>query len=163
MHLIKSLFLSTLKSWHRALHVVLLSLCLPLSLYAAMPPLAWAAVAPSQQPVETVTVHLGNESGNLVFDPDQLTFTAGKHYKLHLDNPSPTKHYFTAKDFADSIWTQKVEAGQVEVKGAVHELELRPGAAADWVFVPQKPGSYELHCSVSGHAESGMVGLIDVR
>jgi uncharacterized cupredoxin-like copper-binding protein len=49
---------------------------------------------------------------------------------------------------------------QAEVKGAIHELELKPGAQAEWVFVPQKPGIYEFHCSISGHAEAGMVGTI---
>ncbi|ESA38401.1 copper-binding protein [Leptolyngbya sp. Heron Island J] len=123
---------------------------------------ALAAVAPSQQSIEIQQVHLGNNSGALVFEPDNLTFEAGKRYKLLLDNPSPVKHYFTAKDFADVIWTQKVEAGNVEVKGAIHELELKPGAEAEWVFVPQKPGTYELHCSIAGHAEAGMVGELTV-
>ena len=123
---------------------------------------ALAAVAPSQQPVDTLTMHLGNETGGLVFEPDTLTFDAGKRYKLLLDNPSPSKHYFTAKDFTDVIWTQKVEAGNVEVKGAVHEVELKPGAEAEWVFVPQKPGTYELHCSIAGHAEAGMVGTLTI-
>jgi uncharacterized cupredoxin-like copper-binding protein len=50
----------------------------------------------------------------------------------------------------------------VEVKGAIHELELKPGAIAEWVFVPERPGTYELHCSIAGHAEAGMVGQIVV-
>ncbi|MEM1241257.1 MAG: cupredoxin domain-containing protein [Cyanobacteria bacterium P01_H01_bin.26] len=127
-----------------------------------MADIALAAVAPSQQSIDTLAIHLGNGAGALIFEPDTLTFEAGKRYKLLLDNPSPTKHYFTAKDFADVIWTQKVEAGQVEVKGAIHELELKPGAEAEWVFIPQKPGTYELHCSIAGHAEAGMVGKLTV-
>ena len=123
---------------------------------------AMASIAPSQQPVDTLKIHLGNETGGLVFEPNTLTFDAGKRYKLLLDNPSPSKHYFTAKDFTDVIWTQKVEAGNVEVKGAVHEVELKPGAEAEWVFVPQKPGTYELHCSIAGHAEAGMVGTLTI-
>ncbi|MGC8712257.1 MAG: sulfocyanin-like copper-binding protein, partial [Leptodesmis sp.] len=91
-----------------------------------------------------------------------LQFTAGKRYKLILTNPSNSKHYFTAKDFADSIWSQKVEAGGVEVKGAISELELKPGATAEWVFVPIKFGTYELHCSIPGHAEAGMVGKLGI-
>ena len=101
-------------------------------------------------------------TGNLRFEPDQLQFTAGQRYRLVLDNPSPEKHYFTAKDFADGLWTQKVQAGGVEVKGAIHELELKPGAIAEWVFVPERSGTYELHCSIAGHAEAGMVGQIVV-
>ncbi|WP_107671256.1 cupredoxin domain-containing protein [Cyanothece sp. BG0011] len=107
-----------------------------------------------------VKVSLGNEAGELVFEPNHLELVAGKKYKIKLDNPSPTKHYFTSKDFADASWTQKVEAAKVEVKGAIHELELKPTAEAEWVLVPMKPGTYELHCSIAGHAEAGMVGDI---
>lgn len=123
---------------------------------------AIAVSAPSQQTPENVYIHLGNAAGELTFEPNQLEFTAGKRYKLVLGNPSNQKHYFTAKDFADVIWSQKVDAGNVEIKGAIHELELRPGAEAEWVFVPQKPGTYELHCSIPGHSEAGMVGTITI-
>lgn len=110
--------------------------------------------------VSEVKVSLGNRAGELKFVPNHLEFVAGETYKLILDNPSPVKHYFTAKDFADAIWTRKVQAGKVEVKGAIRELELKPGAVAEWIFVPQKAGTYELHCSIPGHAEAGMVGEI---
>lgn len=113
--------------------------------------------------VTEVKVSLGNTEGELKFFPNALQFEAGKPYKLLLDNPSPTKHYFTSKDFADASWTKKVEAGKVEVKGAIHELELKPGATAEWVLTPMKPGNYELHCSVAGHTEAGMVGKITIN
>ena len=114
-----------------------------------------------QTPVN-ITVSLSNSAGELKFFPNNLEFTTGKRYKLQLTNPSPQKHYFTAKDFADAIWTQKVEAGNVEVKGAIHELELKPKAEADWVFVPMKPGNYQLRCSIAGHTGAGMIGKIAV-
>lgn len=121
---------------------------------------ALAAIAPSQQSPIEMSVQMGTPANELKFVPNHLEFEAGKRYTLILSNPSAQKHYFTAKDFADVSWTQKVEAAGVEVKGAVHELELKPGAEAEWVFVPQKPGTYELHCSIPGHAEAGMVGDI---
>ncbi|WP_278000300.1 multicopper oxidase domain-containing protein [Nodosilinea sp. LEGE 07088] len=121
----------------------------------------YGAIAASA-PAETVTVHLGTAAGDLRFEPSQMQFTVGQRYKLVLDNPSPEKHYFTAKDFADALWTQKVQAGAVEVKGAIHELELKPGGLAEWVFVPERPGLYELHCAIAGHAEAGMVGQLRV-
>lgn len=116
----------------------------------------------AKQPVVEVAVSLGNSANELKFVPNQLKFEAGKRYKLSLSNPSSQKHYFTAKDFADGIWTQKVEAGRVEVKGAIHEVELKPGAKAEWVFVPLRSGTYELHCSVPGHTEAGMTGAIAI-
>jgi uncharacterized cupredoxin-like copper-binding protein len=118
------------------------------------------SVTLAQPSIPEIQVSLGNAAGELKFFPENLEFTAGQKYKLILDNPSPTKHYFTAKDFADASWTQKVEAGKVEIKGAIHELELKPTAVAEWVIVPQKAGSYELHCSIPGHTEAGMTGKI---
>lgn len=115
-----------------------------------------------QAPTE-IHISLGSASDELKFFPNELKFEVGKRYKLILDNPSPEKHYFTAKDFADGIWSQKVEAGKVEVKGAIHELELKPGAIAEWVFVPMKPGTYQLRCTIPGHTEAGMTGRLIVQ
>jgi len=112
--------------------------------------------------ITEVKVSLGNSANELKIFPNNLEFFAGQRYKLLLDNPSPQKHYFTAKDFADVSWTQKVEAGKVEIKGAIHELELKPGGEAEWVFVPMKPGKYSLRCPIPGHTEAGMTGVITV-
>ncbi|NHC37853.1 biphenyl 2,3-dioxygenase [Scytonema millei VB511283] len=134
----------------------------------AMPNLAQAATSttPSvdllRQPATEISVSLGTASNELKFVPDSLDLSAFKRYKLILTNPSPQKHYFTAKDFADGIWTQKVEAGNVEIKGAIHELELKPGAKAEWVFVPLKSGKYALRCPIPGHTEAGMKGNIAI-
>jgi uncharacterized cupredoxin-like copper-binding protein len=125
--------------------------------------LALAAPAPlSKRSPIVQTVSLGNEEGELIFTPNRLTFKAGSRYQLNLQNNSPTKHYFTAKDFADAIWSQKVDAGNVEVKGAIHELELRPGSIAAWVFIPLRAGTYNLRCTVPGHTEAGMVGTLEI-
>lgn len=115
-----------------------------------------------QPPIE-ITVSLGNAANELKFEPNRLEFAVGKRYNLKLNNPSSQKHYFTAKDFADAIWTQKVEVGNVEIKGNIRELELKPGAETEWVFIPIKPGKYPLRCIIPGHTEAGMKGEIVIR
>ena len=120
-------------------------------------------MAMASQEATVINVSLGNEAGELKFFPEDLEFTAGQSYTLLLDNPSPIKHYFIAKDFADASWTKKVQAGKVEVKGAIHELELKPGGQAEWVLTPMKSGTYQLYCSIPGHKESGMIGKIVVK
>jgi uncharacterized cupredoxin-like copper-binding protein len=112
-------------------------------------------------PIE-LKVSLGNKANELKFFPDRVQLVAGKKYKLLLANPSPQKHYFTAREFASSSWTQKVDAGNVEIKGAIQELELRPNTTAAWVLVPMKSGSYQLRCTIPGHTEAGMTGTIVV-
>ncbi|WP_414543278.1 plastocyanin/azurin family copper-binding protein [Nostoc sp. CCY0012] len=143
--------------------IAVLCLLLCLGLIVANPAIA-ANLAEDvlKQTATEIKISLGNSANELKFEPDHLQFVPGKRYLLRLNNPSQLKHYFTAKDFADGIWTQKVEAGKVEVKGAIHELELKPGAEAEWVFVPMKQGNYNLHCSIPGHTEAGMKGEIAI-
>jgi uncharacterized cupredoxin-like copper-binding protein len=113
-------------------------------------------------PIE-ITINLGNTANELKFFPDRVQLVAGQKYKLLLSNPSPQKHYFTAREFASNSWTQKVDAGNVEIKGAIQELELRPNTTAAWVLVPMKPGSYQLRCTIPGHTEAGMTGMIAIK
>jgi uncharacterized cupredoxin-like copper-binding protein len=155
MHFIVSMGSCLLHQWKsRCLWFIL-----GLILYVGFVSTPIAIAAPQ---VTEVQVSLGNSANELKFVPNNLEFVAGQRYKLILDNPSSQKHYFTAKDFADISWTQKVEAGKVEIKGAIHELELKPGAQAEWVFVPMKPGKYSLRCPIPGHTEAGMSGVITV-
>ncbi|MEH2124870.1 cupredoxin domain-containing protein [Nostoc sp.] len=143
---------------------VILTLLLALNFIAATPAMAAnKSFDLLKQPATEITINLGNSANELKFEPNHLEFEVGKRYQLRLTNPSQLKHYFTAKDFADGIWTQKVEAGKVEIKGAIHELELKPGAEAEWVFVPLKSGTYGLRCTISGHTEAGMTGEIAIK
>jgi uncharacterized cupredoxin-like copper-binding protein len=146
------------------LNYVILTLLLGLNFIATTPAMAADLSGDLlKQPATEITISLGNSANELKFEPNHLELLAGKRYQLRLINPSQLKHYFTAKDFADGIWTQKVQAGQVEIKGAIHELELKPGAEAEWVFVPLKSGTYGLRCPIPGHTEAGMIGEIAIK
>jgi uncharacterized cupredoxin-like copper-binding protein len=153
-------------NWAKSTLKFLLSLVLAFVIFSNSAALAADNDLPvgdlSRQPIAEIIVSLGNSDDELKFFPDSLEFQSGKRYKLVLTNPSPQKHYFTSKDFADAIWTQKVEAGNVEIKGSIHELELKPGAKAEWVFVPLKSGTYNLRCTIPGHTEAGMTGKITI-
>ena len=127
--------------------------------------LSWPASAADlskQTPIE-VRVSLGSEGGDLAFFPNELTFETGKLYKLVLENPSTSKHYFSALRFAAAVWTRKVETEHAEIKGAIREIELKIGGGAEWYFVPVQAGTFGLKCTIPGHAEAGMVGKITVE
>jgi len=120
----------------------------------------WAARKPAPLPMPTpvvISVELGTPEGELRFQPEVIQVQAGIPYQVHLLNPSPMKHYFTAKDFADAVWTRKVQVGGAEIKGHINNLELQPGASLDWFLVPMQPGSYRVICTIPGHREGGMV------
>jgi uncharacterized cupredoxin-like copper-binding protein len=131
--------------------------------FAIATPVKIATVDFTKQPAIEVKVSLSNTANELKFIPDRFIFESGKRYKLLLSNPSATKHYFTSKDFADAVWTQNVVAGNVEIKGNIRELELRPNTTAAWTFIPIKSGTYDLHCAIAGHAEAGMRGTITIQ
>ena len=129
-----------------------------------------------QNPIE-VTVDLG-KPGQHVFVPSQLKFETGKLYKLILRNPSEDPHYFTSDAFTQMIFTRKVQVTQqrdgksvtlAEFKGAIREIEVYPGHAAEWWFVPVAAGrARDLRCGIVGkdnksHAEHGMVGEIVIE
>jgi uncharacterized cupredoxin-like copper-binding protein len=146
--------LDHLKFWCCCLMMVLAIYSLPVSSVLAVP-------APIATPIK-LNFSLGNKANELKFFPNQVQLVAGKKYKLLLSNSSPQKHYFTAREFASNSWTQKVDAGNVEIKGAIQELELRPNATADWVLVPMRSGKYQLRCTIPGHTEAVMTGTITV-
>jgi uncharacterized cupredoxin-like copper-binding protein len=127
-----------------------------------LPTSGQAADLSKQDPIEMV-VELGMVGGDLVFTPNKLSFETGKLYKLILKNPSKDKHYFSALRFAAAVWTRKVETESSEIKGAVREIELKPGGAAEWFFVPVQAGTFGLECTIPGHAKAGMVGQITVQ
>jgi uncharacterized cupredoxin-like copper-binding protein len=129
-----------------------------------------------QNPIE-VTVELG-KPGQHVFMPKQIKFETGKLYKLILRNTSNDPHYFTSHNFSAMVWTRKVQVVQArdgkpttlaEFKGAIREIEVYPGHAAEWWLVPIATGRVnDLMCGIkdkSGktHAELGMVGEIVIE
>lgn len=132
---------------------------------------AWAAGDLTQQTPIDVKVQLGDEKGALRFVPDEIRLETGKLYRLILANPSPQKHYFSSAGLAEAVFTRKVQVNGAdgkpvaEVKGAaIREIEVYPGGTAEWWFVPIKAGSFrDLLCTIPGHAEGGMKGVVIVR
>ena len=119
-------------------------------------------------PVE-VKVELGTKGNALRFVPDHLRFERGVYYRLAIHNPSPQAHYFTAEALATHAFTRKLEvmsaSGEtlVEIHGAIHDLELLPGATIAWYFYPMTNGEdLPLYCHKEGHREGGMVGSITI-
>ena len=131
-----------------------------------------------QQPI-VVQVELGRPDGQHAFEPNQLRFETGRLYRLVLRNNSRDPHYFTSDEFASRVFTRKVQVTQrggdgrettlAEFKGAIREIEVYPGHAAEWWFVPVATGrAADLRCGIAGpdgrtHAEHGMLGEIVIE
>ena len=147
-----------------------------LGVVVGLPTALWSAGDLSRQTPVEVTVDLG-KPGQHVFVPSQIKFETGKLYKLVLRNPSEDPHYFTSDGFSGMIFTRKVQVTQqrdgktvtlVEFKGAIREIEVYPGHAAEWWFVPVAAGRVkDLRCGIvkdgKTHAELGMIGEIVIE
>jgi uncharacterized cupredoxin-like copper-binding protein len=142
--------------------IAVISLVFIILNWCYLAPPTWAVVNNLATPI-AIEVSLGNTANELKFEPNNLQLNARQTYKLLLSNPSPQKHYFTALEFANKSWTQKVDAGNVEIKGTIQELELRPNTKAEWVVTPMRSGTYRLRCTIPGHTEAGMTGTITVK
>ena len=141
-----------------------------------LPTALWSAGDLAKQSPIEVTVDLG-KPGQHVFAPSEIRFETGKLYKLILRNPSDDPHYFTSDAFSGMIFTRKAQVTQqregksvtlAEFKGAIREIELYPGHAAEWWFVPIAAGrAKDLRCGIvkdgKTHAELGMVGEIVIE
>ena len=141
--------------------------------FAASGPAHPAGDLSKQEPI-VVTVELG-KPGQHAFVPSRLRFETGKLYKLVLKNPSNDPHYFTSHAFTQLVFTRKVQVVQerdgrpatlAEFKGAIREVEVYPGHAAEWWFVPVQAGRFaDLRCDIKAedgrtHAEHGMRGEV---
>lgn len=123
-----------------------------------------------------VEVRLGTPEGGHVFAPDRLRFETGRLYRLVLRNVSRDPHYFTSDEFAARVFTRKAqvmgrgadgrETVLAEIKGAIREIEVYPGQAAEWWFVPVQTGRItDLRCGIiapdgRSHTAHGMRGEI---
>lgn len=112
-------------------------------------------------------MNLGDKKNALRFFPETIRLETGKLYQLKLVNPSPSA---LSEKLAAAVYTRKVQVNGAdgkplaEVKGGVREIEVYPGASAEWWFVPIKTGTFsDLRCTIGGHAEAGMVGKIVVE
>jgi uncharacterized cupredoxin-like copper-binding protein len=111
--------------------------------------------------METVTVAMTE----FAFNPQTITFRQGVPYKLVIENKGTQKHYFTAESFFRVIATRKLQSNiDGEVKAPYFTaIEVYPGRSLDLYFIPVKPGTYDLLCTIEGHAGMGMKGEIRIE
>lgn len=120
-------------------------------------------------PIE-IKLHMGTQGAHMYFRPDHLTFETGRAYKLVLINDDLQKHELESTEFAEKIFTRKVEVVSsdggmlAEIKGAVREIEVGPKGTVEWFFVALQPGDeMEMWCAIQGHKEAGMHGHISIK
>lgn len=80
---------------------------------------------------------------DFAFAPREVRFQADTTYNLVLDNRGALVHDLT-------------------IEGIGFQLVADPGAAEAGSLGDVEPGQYEFRCSIPGHAEAGMTGVLIV-
>jgi uncharacterized cupredoxin-like copper-binding protein len=117
----------------------------------------------SRADIITVDVELGQNADGMYIKPSLTTFETGQAYKLHIFNTDDFKHELALNALGEASFTRKIQIEDedggliAEIKGAIREVEVGPGATADWYLVPvQTVDEGEMTCELEGHLEAGM-------
>ncbi len=96
------------------------------------------------------------------FRPATIRLTAGRPIRLVLVNRGQIAHQFetvylrglSVRIVSNSMY---LEAPELDL------IRLDPGGTARLEFLPGKKGRYVFACTIEGHREAGMVGVLEVR
>jgi len=123
---------------------------------------AQAAVAAADwsEAIEVV-IDLGDHH----YAPSEFTLKLGRPYKISLRNVGATSHDMVGGSFfdAEAIALRMVSssAGRV-IADNVNSIYVRPKHDIDLWLVPLKEGEYSFFCSLPGHRDDGMEGVVRV-
>lgn len=102
------------------------------------------------------------EMTEFAFRPAVISLTAGRPARLVFVNRGQLAHQFQA-DYLRSIPVRIVdESTLVEAPGATI-VRLEPGTSASIEFYPRRPGRFDFACTIEGHREAGMRGVLEIK
>ncbi|WP_188453353.1 cupredoxin domain-containing protein [Virgibacillus oceani] len=125
-------------------------------------------VSASNMSNDTNHQHNGMNPTNLVIKADEFSFTpnrievaAGESLTVVLDNIGEVEHDLEII----GIKVENVKSSSLHDHQGNHNqihVHSKPGKKQEITFTPTTPGTYRYTCTIPGHAESGMTGMIEV-
>jgi plastocyanin len=88
------------------------------------------------------------EMGEMYFDPESVSAEAGSSLEINLENAGTQLHDFTIDDLGGERVHVEVPSGEED------SVTLE---------IPEDAGEIEFYCSIPGHREAGMEGIITVE
>ncbi len=102
------------------------------------------------------------EMREYAFRPAVLRVHVGHPVTLHLVNRGQIAHQFETEALQGLALT--VSDAQLRLEGFSFEiLRLQPDASAAVSFTPRRKGRFKFMCTIEGHREAGMVGVLEVH
>jgi plastocyanin len=108
--------------------------------------------------VEPVSINVsGNDS--FVFDPATVTVKTGQEVTLNFDNEGALQHSWVLVRNS----TEAVEATDEDAVQGITTGPVESGETNSITFVAPAAGTYQIVCTIAGHAVGGMVGELIVE
>jgi len=113
-----------------------------------------------------VTIDIKAE--NMRFVPDTIQVPAGKTVMIRMQNMDSNQHDFEVGGLTAEIMGRtgmKDESMDMDMSdGMMGTINMHSAAKgkASVTFRTDKPGTYDIYCTMTGHKESGMVGKLIV-
>ena len=108
---------------------------------------------------QKVEFTLNVKGSHFSFTPSKIILKKGQEVELSLKNADRIDHDIEIKNFPFQAINSKSH-GEHTNKNVDFHLHAPAKTETKLIFTPLKSGSYEFYCSIPGHKEKGMVGLL---
>ena len=127
---------------------------------------AWGAPGDPSKVTRTVTI-IATE---IKYNFTHLTFRQGETVKFVFVNKGEQPHELMIADHAEQVEHRAIMAQMAGMTmpagghaGEKNVVDAKPGEIKVLIWSFTRKGKFEFACNYIGHAESGMIGTIDVR
>jgi uncharacterized cupredoxin-like copper-binding protein len=121
-----------------------------------------AAHAPGAPRASAASSVIRVQMTEFAFRPSVIRLAAGAEAKIELVNQGQIAHQFDAPVLRTVPVSVVGGDAHVEAPG-LEFLRVQPGGRAQLRFVPRRRGRFPFACTIEGHAEAGMTGVLEVR
>lgn len=111
---------------------------------------------------ETSRATIEVEMVEFAFRPRSIRLEVGKPVRLVLRNRGLIAHQLEAGYLRQVNMRVLNDALHLEAPG-LDVARLNPGGSAALEFLPRRKGRFAFACTIEGHREAGMTGVLDVR
>lgn len=102
------------------------------------------------------------EMTEFAFRPATVRIPVGRPVRLTLTNRGQIAHQFET-DYLRKTWVRMTgESFYTEANG-LDFMGVQPGAWGRLEFMPRRTGRFAFLCTIEGHQEAGMKGVLEVR
>jgi len=105
-------------------------------------------VSSAAQVAEPAQASILVEASEFRFQPDRISLRAGEPTRIRFENRGAAEHAFVVSG---------------DTGGEAIHLHAQTGASDEGTFRLENPGSYQVRCTIPGHAEAGMLAQLVVE